>query len=386
MTAPAGERDTLADRVAYRTRYVDDPAAVLAKILSKSIVPYQVEAQPGRLQGHQLCWMQCPYCYGGSSKNTGERLLPDRYREIIRQTVNGPHGGVDKVIYAGYATDPLNYEHIDDLVETSIELGQVVGLHSKLLRVSERLIELLTRSGNRATNYVTVSVDAGTADSYNVTHGIPGRANLYAKIIENLTRLRRSRDERGAPLDIATNYLVTRVNNDSRVVEKAIIDLVAAGVDAIRFSFPQVPRGTDGVTGTIIPARAEVEEIHRRLAPIIASFGKERTKVLLLDYDGEQRIEEPRSFPCFARFIYPAIAYDGFLSNCSQSAAPHFRDMALGNLATTDFWDAFYDYDAANLRGFLEGQHRKMTNNDCRCDRKEHTVNRIFRRSVAGPA
>ena len=90
-----------------------------------------------------------------------------------------------------------------------------------------------------------------------------------------------------------------------------------------------------------------------------------------------------RSFPCFARFIYPTIGFDGFLANCSQSAAPHFRDMALGNLVTVDFWDAFYDYDTADLPGFLERQHQKMMRNDCRCDRKEHTVNRIFRRTLA---
>jgi MoaA/NifB/PqqE/SkfB family radical SAM enzyme len=383
-TVPAG--DTLADRVAYRTRYVDDPLALVEKILAKTVVPYQVEAQPGRLQGRQLCWMPCPYCYGGSSKNTGERLTPERYQEIIRQTAKGPHGRVDKVIYAGYATDPLNYEHIDDLVDTSIELGQVIGVHSKLLRVSDRLVDLLTRPGNRSTNYVTVSLDAGTADSYNGTHGIPGRADLYGKVIENLARLRRSRDDRGATLDITTNYLVTRVNNDSTVVEKAITDIIGAGVDSIRFSFPQVPRGMDSVKGTIIPTRAEVEQIHLRLAPIVRRFNAERTKVLLLDYDGEQRIDEARSFPCFARFIYPAIAYDGFLSNCSQSAAPQFRNMALGNLATMDFWDAFYGYDTADFWGFLDGQHQRMTSNDCRCDRKEHTVNRIFRRAVARPA
>ena len=65
-------------------------------------------------------------------------------------------------------------------------------------------------------------------------------------------------------------------------------------------------------------------------------------------------------FPYFVfevyRFIYPAIAYDGYLSNCSQSAAVHFRDMSLGNLQTTDFWDAFYDYDSKNLFSFMKNQ------------------------------
>lgn len=376
----------LAARVSYRTRYVPDIDELLARIVAKTVVPYQVEVQPGRLKGRELCWMPCPYCYGGSSENVPDRLKPERYVELLRQTANGPHGRVDKVIFAGYATDPLNYEHIDDILDVSRDLGQVIGVHTKLLRASDRLIDVLTRKGNRDTNYVTVSVDAGTPESYNATHGITAKSNLYDKVVENLRRLTRRRAETGAALDVATNYLLTRVNCDSAVVEKAIRDLVGAGVDSIRFSFPQLPRGHESVAGTIMPSRAEIIEIHDRLAPVVARFAGERTNVVLMDYDGDQAISDRRTLPCFARFIYPAFSYDGYLSHCSQSAAPHFRDMALGNLQTTDFWDAFYDYDASDLQAMLAGQHRKMERNDCRCDRKEHTVNRIFRDAFAGRA
>ncbi len=56
--------------------------------------------------------------------------------------------------------------------------------------------------------------------------------------------------------------------------------------------------------------------------------------------------------------------------------------MSLGNLQTTDFWDAFYDYDSKNLFSFMKNQFKKMVNNDCRCDRKEHTVNQIFKEEL----
>lgn len=382
-TDMAGE--DLGARIAYKTRYFDDPYELVERIMAKTVVPYQVEAQPGRLKGRELCWMPCPYCYGGSSQNTGERLSPERYTDIIRQTGKGPHGAVDKIIYAGYATDPLNYEFIDDLVETSRALNQVIGVHSKLLRISDRLVDVLTTPGNRDTNYVTVSVDAGTPETYNATHAIKSKANLYNKVVENISRLIRLRNERGVALDLSINYLVTRVNADSKVVEKAIRDLAGAGVDSIRFSFPQVPRGFINEDGTIVPGRREVVEIYDRLKPIVESFAGERTKVLLMDFDGEQGISERRTLPCFARFIYPAIAYDGYLSNCSQSGAPHFRDMALGDLQKRDFWDAFYDYGTGDFRAFLKRQHEKMIRNDCRCDRKEHTVNRVFLSTFGKP-
>ena len=378
---PVPDLNGLVQKVAYRTRYFDDPRELLAQVLAKTVVPYQVEVQPGRIKGRELCWMPCSYCYGGSSENVGERLSPDRYLDIIRQTGAGPHGGIKKAIYAGYATDPLNYEHVDDLIAASAEMRQVIGVHSKLLRISDRLIATLAAPTIMAESYVTVSFDAGSQQSYNDTHSIKSKANIYAKVLANIRRLSDARRGSGASLDLSANYLITRVNNDSRIVETGVRDLIDAGIDTIRLSFPQVPRGQESEGDSIIPTRAEIAEIYKRLKPVIDSFAGGRVQVIILDVDSDHGISVRRTLPCFARFIYPAISYDGFLSHCSQSAAPHFRDMALGNLQTRDFWDSFYDYDPADFWDMLDRQHAKMTKNDCRCDRKEHTVNQVFKRA-----
>ena len=130
--------------------------------------------------------------------------------------------------------------------------------------------------------------------------------------------------------------------------------MVNVGVDSIRFSFPQLPRGKNTYEGTIIPNREEVKKIFSDIKPVIDEFKNSKTKVVLIDYDAEQQITEARTLPCVARFIFPAISYDGYLSNCSQSAATNFRDMSLGNLQTRDFWDAFYSYDEKNVFQFYE--------------------------------
>ncbi len=365
----------LASRIAYRNRYFDNPEGFFDRILAKTVVPYQVEVQPGRLRGRALCWMECPYCYGGSSENTGERLTPERYVDVLRQTAAGPHGGVHKIIFAGYATDPLNYEHIDDLVATSLAGNQIVGFHTKLLRVSDRFISLLASPSVPESSYVTVSVDAGSAETYNKVHNIDSTKDIYSRILENLRRLAASRRASNARFDVTANYLVTRVNATPQLVEKAIRDISDAGAQVVRFSFPQLPRGMDAEGDSIIPTRAEIQHFYATLKPVIDAHQGGATKVMILDVEGDLHIEERRTLPCFARYLYPTIAYDGYLSNCSQSAAPHFRGLALGNLATRDFWDAFYDYDTAHFGAFLERQHAKMNASDCRCDRKEHTVN-----------
>ena len=70
------ERD-LKKVYSYKNMYVEDPQNLSEDIKNKSVVPYQVEVQPGP-KSKKLCWLDCPYCYGGSSKMTDEHLDDDR--------------------------------------------------------------------------------------------------------------------------------------------------------------------------------------------------------------------------------------------------------------------------------------------------------------------
>tara|TARA_B100000242_G_C43009306_1_gene469186 strand:+ start:535 stop:882 length:348 start_codon:yes stop_codon:yes gene_type:complete len=84
---------------------------------------------------------------------------------------------------------------------------------------------------------------------------------------------------------------------------------------------------------------------------------------------------KPRTLPCYARYLFPTIGFDGWLYNCSQSSAPNFRSTALGDLTKNDFWDLFYNYDSKNLDSYLSICNKKIADSGCRCDRKEHIVN-----------
>ncbi|NOZ11657.1 MAG: radical SAM protein [Gammaproteobacteria bacterium] len=372
----------LVSRYSYQNRYVQDANKVFEQILNKTIVPHQLEVQPGRIKGKGLCWMQCPYCYGGSSKNTGERLTPERYEKILRQTGEGPHGRINKLVFAGYATDPLHYEHIDDLLAVARENRQIFGFHTKALRVSDRFVDLLTAPSIEKLSYFSVSLDAGNFESYNAVHGMKGtKADLYHKVLDNISKITTARNHNQAPLDVSVTYLVTRLNNTPEEVLQSIRDVREAGADILRFTFPQVPRGTDSTEEGIIPNRQEIERIFKLLQPVIEKENSDRMSIFIKDLDQDFLIDNHRTLPCIARFIFPSIGFDGYLSHCSESAASHFRDMVLGNLQDHDFWDLFYDYDTIDFKGYMRGYFEKMKNNDCRCDRKEHVVNTLIKES-----
>ena len=377
-----GARETLASRYEYRTRYVDRPDALLQRILDKTVIPHQVEIQPGPDPGKAICWLKCPYCYGATAEDTAERLPHDRYIEILHQIARG---GVNKLVFAGYATDPLNYSGIDDLLEVAKQHGMIFGFHTKALRVTAGLVDLMTDDKVSPFSYFSVSVDAGTNETYNRVHGVEDSpAKLYDKVLENLRVLTAARDKSSAPLDISATYLLTDHNSDSAEVEKALADLRESGVDLIRFTYPQAPRGYSDAIADFVPERTRIDESMSRLRPMIEAASDERCQSLIMDLDRDHDVyRKPRTLPCYSRFVFPSIGFDGYLSHCSESAAPHFRSLALGDLRTRDFWDLFYDYDTSEFSKHLEASAKTMCATDCHCDRKEHIVNTAMQGQVS---
>ena len=373
-------KKNLATRYSYRSKYYSDANELKTNILNKTIIPHQVEVQPGPIGG-DICWLKCPYCYGNSAQDFGERLTPERYVESMAQIAEG---GVKKVIFAGYATDPLFYQHIEDLVQVALDYNQVFGFHTKALNISERLAKQITMASIAPLSYFSVSVDAGYNETYNKVHGVAqSQAKLYDKVIANIGRLVEGRFKSNAPLDISATYLLNPLNNSSEEVLKSIHDLRDAGVDLIRFTFPQVPRGYSvSSNDPNIPTHEQITEYMKRLRPLIEKENNSQCQVLILDLDGMHDVYEvPRSLPCFARYIFPSIGFDGWLSHCSESAAPHFRGLAMGNLQEQDFWDVFYNYDVGDFKGGMDFSCEKMVNLNCKCDRKEHVVNSRLKKS-----
>ena len=53
----------LVEKYKFSNQYFESPKQLKEDILNKTIIPHQVEFQPGP-QGKKICWLSCPYCYG----------------------------------------------------------------------------------------------------------------------------------------------------------------------------------------------------------------------------------------------------------------------------------------------------------------------------------
>jgi MoaA/NifB/PqqE/SkfB family radical SAM enzyme len=357
----------LVNRVNYQAKYIKNVDEFIGKIIDKTVVPIQLEIQPGRESGKKLCWMSCPYCYGGSADNTGTRLDIDKYLSVLDETVNGPHGNIKKIIVAGYATDPLHYEHVSPLIKKIISNKQIMGIHTKLLKIPKDLDNIVKEGDLQKGSYLTISLDAGFPDSYNKTHGLPGSKNVLSKIIENIKIMKSLKINN---LNIGATYLVTSANNSDEEIRESIKICNEIGVETLRFSMPQTPRGYTLTEEEDIIIKEKTKEIER-IANIVSETKSENCVVSAVDPDKDFKIDKTRYLPCFARFVHPAIGFDGQLYHCSESSSPNFSSMSLGNLQKRGFWESYYDYDLEKIKDAFS----EMEKNACMCDRKLFIVN-----------
>ena len=207
------------------------------------------------------------------------------------------------------------------------------------------------------------------------------KAPLYDRLLNNVRRI----NETNYPerkFDVSAAYLVNKHNINKIDLLNFINDFKSAGCNILRFAFAQPPRGKLSENLDTVPTEDEINNFTKILKEIIKDKETENCKILISNADKDHDIlRKARTLPCVARFIYPAIGFDGHLYQCSQSAAPNFKEMELGNLQNSNFWDLYYNYDISNFKKFFNETGKLMTKLGCRCDRKEHVVNKKVKES-----
>ena len=363
------KKKELEKKYQFKTDYVENFSSFKNKILNKKIIPYQVEFQaPPR--GKKICWLECPYCYGLSAEDTGERLKKERGVEILNQILDG---GVKKIIFAGYATDPLNCSYIEELLDLTMSKKAIFGFNTKALKISDKFYQALESKKIIDGSYISLSVDAGSNETYNKIHGVKSSPKIYDRVLNNTKKLGKIKSHNY--FDLSAAYLVNINSGKEYDYEKFINDFINAGCNLLRFSFPQPPKDIKTEKG-VIPSQKEVVKYSKIIEKLKIKYENDRCSILIVDPDSENNIyNKPRTIPCYARYVFPTVGFDGWLYNCSQSSAPNFRLSALGNLNKFNFWDLFYDYDNKNIKNFFMECNKKINGSGCRCDRKEHVLN-----------
>ena len=283
------KKKELEKKYQFKTDYVKNSNSFKNNILNTKIIPHQVEFQaPPR--GKKICWLECPYCYGLSAEDTGERFKKERGVEILNQILDG---GVKKIIFAGYATDPLNCSYIEDLLALTILKKAIFGFNTKALKISDKFFEILESNKIIDGSYVSLSVDAGSNETYNKIHGVKSSTKIYDRVLNNTKKLGQIKIHNY--FDLSAAYLVN-INSASQYdYEKFINDFISAGCNLLRFSFPQPPKDIKTKKGEI-PTQQEVLKYSKILEKLKTKYENDKCSILIVDPDSENNIyNKPRT-------------------------------------------------------------------------------------------
>ena len=82
--------NNIENKYSFNAGYIPNYNQFKKKILSKRIIPYQVEFQPPPKSTRNICWLKCSYCYGASADDSdGERMSKDLAIKTLNEIADG---------------------------------------------------------------------------------------------------------------------------------------------------------------------------------------------------------------------------------------------------------------------------------------------------------
>jgi len=199
----------------------------------KVIYPRQMELHlPG--DGINPCNFNCFYCQAQKLKKNLSRWEKDALRLIERLG-----GKIPWIILSGQYTEPLLNPYFLDFVEGIKRSGSIYGIHTNG-SLLETVAEELCFHSTSPQDFVSCSLDAGSADSHMLTKNL--RINMFERIIDGLESLARLRGKNTFP-SIRVTYLMNKENATPEEIKNVVAIMKKIKPDTLRFSIPYAHYG-----------------------------------------------------------------------------------------------------------------------------------------------
>ena len=79
------------------------------------------------------------------------------------------------------------------MLKVTIQSKCIFGFNTKALRVSDKFINILKDNEISSDSYISLSVDAGSNDTYNKIYAVKSKAKIYDNVLKNARRLGESK-------------------------------------------------------------------------------------------------------------------------------------------------------------------------------------------------
>jgi len=307
----------------------------LTKIFNGELVyPRQLEIHlPGNRK--RACNFNCYYCQG---RILEQPLAP--FEEDALAIVEKLKGRVPYFIYGGAYTEPLLNPYFPDFLKLTKKYGSRFGIHTngsllKRLEKEKSFLSEICRIASSPEDYLSVSLDAGVAQSHMRTKNI--KVNWFDEIIEGIRIAAKIRGNSRRPA-IRVCYLLNRFNSSESEIKRIISIMQNIKVDSLRFSIPYDLYGKS--FDTVRKYKQSVEIIRnfdygKMLKPLMSKNLRERPYVFYISPHC-QDVDRMNFKRCIYSYYQITLASDGHVYKCSSTASPSFKMNRLGK-TTNDF-------------------------------------------------
>ncbi|MDD5617954.1 MAG: radical SAM protein [Candidatus Omnitrophica bacterium] len=334
----------------FKYHYVDN---FISKLVKKSDVLLQLDIHPGEHCG----LFKCCYCYGKGQKQEEGRLTINDYRALLKEVKNR----VDFIELSGIISDPLSYPDFNLLLKLIKKYDFRCGIHTKGYFLNKDIIKTLVKAEEG--DFITISLDAAEEKLYNKIHGLPMNSNVFSRVVNSVTDLRREKLSRKSKLRVNLTYLLLK-HNCSKEQIREFINRFRDYADIIRFSFPQLPNMLTSCREE--PTSYLTKEEEEKVSKVVKNFLNER--IILLKFNDNCHVTHFNK--CWTQKFNFIVDKSGNVFPCPQVATSEFSHLIYGNIKKESFSKI---WNGARRKKILEMPLEKM---NCRiCDRKDENIN-----------
>jgi hypothetical protein len=258
-------------------------------------------------------------------------------------------GKVEKFVFSGVFTDPL-YSNLAELALVTAKgfREQLVGVHTKGIRLSDRLVDTLVHSAVPG-DYITFSLDTVDQRAFSSVSGLEPNSQALSRIQSNIETLCGMRDSERSSLRVIVTALLLEETATIRQVVGLVRFCQRVAVDVLRFSLPQEPVAAR--TPRFAHSRRKLSMLIDEIQRIASSSSPDdKPAIVLLENPDPERLAALSR--CYAQYFYPTVGWDGYLYPCCQVATGQFPQLRLGDCKTNDLWEIWRSDAIWRLRMF----------------------------------
>ena len=308
----------------HERRLLTGHLTLIEKILKSEPVPapHFVEIHPSG-----ECNNTCRWCRGPSEVKTPNFPTSMLAKDTLLKLVDEFHRlGVKGVLYDGYYGEPLLNPATVPAMAKAVKLGMQVGLGTNGVLLDRSVRDIAAR-----VNYVRVSLDAGSNETFNVLKGTSGTP--FDVILTNLRELVAVRQAEHTGVRIGISYILQPENIAEilSITDKAR----SVGIDSAQFKL-----ALSDPMGRL--TREQIDTAYEQLAAAKARYPEKQLQVAVMQ-SKEEAIREmstpvcPDFDVCYAHNVMSVVGPDGNVYACCEHTDR--PEESFGNIETSSFED-----------------------------------------------